>query len=170
MIWTLKLQQSTSVEFPVIQTIICLHSKWKWKVRGGKRGQEKLTQRLHEIFEQNMFKDHVYRLIIVRKFIYSTFFVEKIDSFFYKKYRYVGLYDKIVKERNVLKIINLYLNRQVQVQPRNKESSKVLSLEGTSLNLKREFVEKSKVRGVKVHIFWEGHKILRYLHLTFDCM
>ena len=25
-------------------------------------------------------------------------------------------------------------------------------------------------RGFKVHIFWEGHKILRYLHLTFDCM
>ena len=22
----------------------------------------------------------------------------------------------------------------------------------------------------KVHIFWEGHKILRNLHLTFDCM
>ena len=22
----------------------------------------------------------------------------------------------------------------------------------------------------KVHIFWEGHKILRSLHLTFDCM
>ena len=22
---------------------------------------------------------------------------------------------------------------------------------------------------VKVHIFWEGHKILRNLHLTFDC-
>ena len=21
----------------------------------------------------------------------------------------------------------------------------------------------------KVHIFWEGHKILRNLHLTFDC-
>ena len=23
---------------------------------------------------------------------------------------------------------------------------------------------------IKVHIFWEGHKILRNLHLTFDCM
>ena len=22
----------------------------------------------------------------------------------------------------------------------------------------------------KVHVFWEGHKILRNLHLTFDCM
>ena len=48
----MKSQRSTSVEFPVIQTIICLHSKWKWKVRGGgKRGQEKLTQRLHEILK-----------------------------------------------------------------------------------------------------------------------
>ena len=23
---------------------------------------------------------------------------------------------------------------------------------------------------IKVHIFWEGHKILQNLHLTFDCM
>jgi hypothetical protein len=23
---------------------------------------------------------------------------------------------------------------------------------------------------VKVHIFWEGHKIMQNLHLTFDCM
>ena len=24
--------------------------------------------------------------------------------------------------------------------------------------------------GFKVHIFWEGHKILQNLHLNFDCM
>ena len=67
-IWTVKSERSTSVEFSVIQTIICLHSKWKWKVwGGGKRGQEKLTQRLHEIFEQNTFKDQGYRFIIFRK-------------------------------------------------------------------------------------------------------
>ena len=73
-------ERSTSVEFPVIQTIIYLHSKWKWKVRGGKRGQEKLTQRLHEIFEKNTFKDHVYRLIIFRKFILLRFY-QKFDRF-----------------------------------------------------------------------------------------
>ena len=27
-----------------------------------------------------------------------------------------------------------------------------------------------KFENYKVHIFWEGHKILRNLHLTFDCM
>ena len=74
-IWTVKSERSTSVEFPGIQTIICLHSKWKWKVwGGGKRGQEKLTQRLHEIFEQNTFKDQVYRFIIFRKIILLMFF------------------------------------------------------------------------------------------------
>ena len=30
--------------------------------------------------------------------------------------------------------------------------------------------KKSKSNSIKVHIFWEGHKILRNLHLTFDCM
>ena len=27
-----------------------------------------------------------------------------------------------------------------------------------------------KNQTTKVHIFWEGHKILRNLHLTFDCV
>ena len=30
------------------------------------------------------------------------------------------------------------------------------------------FLEKNYIANVKVHIFWEGHKILRNLHLTFD--
>ena len=29
---------------------------------------------------------------------------------------------------------------------------------------------KKPVRFIKVNIFWEGHKILRNLPLTFDCM
>ena len=37
----------------------------------------------------------------------------------------------------------------MQVLPRNKKSSKVLSLEGTSLNFKREFVKDLKLKGVK---------------------
>ena len=30
--------------------------------------------------------------------------------------------------------------------------------------------ELMKMNLFKVHIFWEGHKILQYLHLTFDCV
>ena len=33
-----------------------------------------------------------------------------------------------------------------------------------------KFEEISLSFDVKVHIFWEGHKLLRNLHLTFDCM
>ena len=80
----MKSQRSTSVEFPVIQTIICLHSKWKWKVRGGgKRGQEKLTQRLHVIFKKNTFKDQVsLQVDNFQKVNFLTFLSKKIDIFF----------------------------------------------------------------------------------------
>ena len=41
------------------------------------------------------------------------------------------------------------------------------SRESTSLNITAERMEP---RGIKVHIFWEGHKILRNLPFTFDWM
>ena len=41
-------------------------------------------------------------------------------------------------------------------------NSILLSVEITAFTLER--------KSGKVHIFWEGHKILRNLHLTFDCM
>ena len=39
-------------------------------------------------------------------------------------------------------------------------------------NAKAVMVQKFKpnIRYIKVHIFWEGHKGLQNLHLTFDCM
>ena len=48
-----------------------------------------------------------------------------------------------------------------------------IKLSGSHLVVIRFIIIFQKVPFVltfKVHIFWEGHKILRNLHLTFDCM
>ena len=42
-------------------------------------------------------------------------------------------------------------------------------IDGKKFHVHRYLV-KLEVHKIKVHIFWEGHKILRNLHLTFDCM
>ena len=36
--------------------------------------------------------------------------------------------------------------------------------------LQVKFSEKASKIWCKVHIFWEGHKIMRNLHLIFDCV
>ena len=39
-----------------------------------------------------------------------------------------------------------------------------------STSAEKNMNDKVRFSGFKVHIFWEGHKILRNLPLTFDCM
>ena len=52
--------------------------------------------------------------------------------------------------------------------PQNEAKAGKVQLKKTVLMPNWNYSEISKVNSGKVHIFWEGHKILRNLHLTFD--
>ena len=64
----------------------------------------------------------------------------------------------------------------IPLQYKAGDTAESLGLTGTeqfSVNLPEELKPRQNimVRTIyKVHIFWEGHKILRNLHLTFVCM
>ena len=63
-------------------------------------------------------------------------------------------------------------------QKGSKTSSKLFGFVNSRHFSKNEDVQYNRSSGLKilvglvfkVHIFWEGHKILRNLYLTFDCM
>ena len=69
---------------------------------------------------------------------------------------------------SVSEVTRLNFLKFIKVRKSQKEI--VLSL-NTSKNQQKWVKKNQKQRhGIKVHIFWEGHKILRNLPLTFDCM
>ena len=72
-----------------------------------------------------------------------------------------------------MKIIEISWNRLIDwshnfLVPRTSHSRILYILTKTSLK-NFSIVEKGRSEG-KVYIYWEGHKILRNLHLTFDCI